>query len=74
MIMVCTKKCIYTGTMFKYHFDIGDQYKLSDQQPGYTDDKICIDIIDGRTILVLRSDFILLEEWRELQIDKIVKK
>ena len=76
MKVICVKKCSYSFSSRVegyYQFNIGDQYQLSAIQPTYTPDKICINLTENsNSVMVLKSDFITLDQWREQQLDKLI--
>ena len=75
MKVICVKKCSYSFSSKVegyYQFNIGDQYQLS-TQPAYRPDKICINLTENsNSVIVLKSDFVTLEQWREQQLDKLI--
>ena len=82
MKLICVKKCSYSFSRYAvtiptvegyYQFNIGDQYQLSAIQPTYTPDKMCINLTENsNSVMVLKSDFVTLEQWREQQLDKLI--
>jgi hypothetical protein len=81
MKVVCIKQCTYTFNKLDYHFNIGEQFKLTPLQPttyylspsNLDKISIVIDFIDGEKyhVTVLKSDFITLEQWRNNQLNHI---
>lgn len=83
MKVVCIKECTYSFSYLDYHFNIGDQFKLSlikNSYYNYQNDpdkiSIVIDFTDGKSydVTVLKSDFITLEQWREQQLNQILEQ
>lgn len=77
--VICITECEYSIGSTYHQFNIGDKYQLSYLQPSGEDRVMCVDVTDSselyqHSITVLKSDFVTLEEWRELQINKIIVK
>ena len=81
--VICIVKCEYSlGSLVNYssvenkppyhQFNIGDKYQLSYLQPSEEDKVMYINLTDNSSITVLKSDFVTLEQWRQLQINKII--
>ena len=70
--VICITECEYSLGSTYHQFNIGDKYQLSYLQPSEEDKVIYINLTDNSSITVLKSDFVTLEQWRQLQINKII--